>query len=91
MEIKERIENLIGVLKASIEPGFEEELQAIDELNSVAMHTYESFKDNGNILDVTLTPSKYEDVTILGIYIDYKISKVFLKSANINVDFQCIK
>lgn len=86
MELKERIENLIGVLKTSIEPKFEEEVKAIDELESIAIRASKEFKDR-NILEVNLTPSKYEDMSSLGIYIDSKVSKVFLKSANMDVDF----
>lgn len=86
MEIKERIGTLIGVLKSSIEPRFEEEAKAIDELESIAIHASQEFEDK-NILEVNLIPSKYEDMSVLGIYIDSKINKVFLKSANIDIDF----
>ena len=86
MGIKEKIEFLIGVLKTSTDTIFEEETKAIEELEKTAYHTYENFEDK-SILEVILTPSKYEEVFILGIYIDTKVSKIFMKSANVDVDF----
>lgn len=89
MGLKEKIEFLIGVLKTSTDQKFEEEWKAIEELESVALYTLEKFKGN-DTLKVNLTPSKYEDVFTLGIYIDPKTDKVFLKSANIDVDFSIL-
>lgn len=86
MELKEKIKSLIEVLKTSTDPKFEEEMKAIEELEKVAFHTYENFEDK-NILEVILTPSKYEAVFIFGIYIDTKVNKVFMKSVNVDVDF----
>lgn len=86
MELKEKIEFLVGVLKTSTDTIFEEEIKAIEELENTAFHTYENFEDK-SILEVILTPSKYEEVFILGIYIDTKVSKIFMKSVNVDVDF----
>ena len=86
MGIKEKIELLIGVLKTSTDQKLEGELKAIEELEKTAFHTYENFEDK-SILEVILTPSKYEEVFILGIYIDTKVSKIFLKSINTDIDF----
>ena len=86
MGLKEKIEFLVGVLKTSTDTIFEEEIKAIEELEKTAFHTYENFEDK-SILEVILTPSKYEDVFILGIYIDTKVSKIFMKSVNVDVDF----
>lgn len=86
MGIKEKIEFLIGVLKTSTDQNFDEEVKAIEELENTAFHTYQNFEDK-SILEVILTPSKYEEVFILGIYIDTKVSKVFMKSVNVDVDF----
>ena len=86
MGLKEKIEFLIGVLKTSIDQNFDEEVKAIEELEKTAFHTYENFEDK-SILEVILTPSKYEDVVMLGIYIDTKVSKIFMKSVNVDIDF----
>ena len=86
MGIKEKIEFLIGVLKTSTDQKFEDELKAIEELENIAFHAYLNFEDK-SILEVILTPSKYEDIFMLGIYIDTKVSKVFMKSVNTDIDF----
>lgn len=86
MGIKEKIEFLIEVLKTSTDQNFDEEVKAIEELEKTAFHTYQNFEDK-SILEVILTPSKYEDVFMLGIYIDTKVSKIFMKSVNTDIDF----
>ena len=86
MGIKEKIKFLIGVLKTSTDKKFEDELKAIEELENTAFHAYNNFEDK-SILEVILTPSKYEDIFMLGIYIDTKVSKVFMKSVNTDIDF----
>ena len=86
MGIKEKIEFLVGVLKTSKDQNFDEEVKAIEELEKTAFHTYQNFEDK-SILEVILTPSKYEDVFMLGIYIDTKVSKIFMKSVNTDIDF----
>ena len=86
MGIKEKIEFLIEVLKTSTDQKLEGELKAIEELEQTAFHTYRNFEDK-SILEVILTPSKYEEVFMLGIYIDTKVSKIFMKSVNTDIDF----
>lgn len=86
MGIKEKIEFLIGVLKTSTDQNFDEEMKAIEELEQIAFHTYQNFEDK-SILEVISTPSKYEEVFMLGIYIDTKVSKIFMKSVNTDIDF----
>lgn len=86
MGLKEKIEFLIGVLKTSTDQKFEEEMKAIEQLENIAFHTYEDFKDE-SILEVILTPSEYENIFMTGIYIDNNVSKIFMKSVNVDVDF----
>lgn len=88
MEIKERVKTLVGVLKTSTNLK-EDEVKAVEELESVALYTLEKFGDR-DALDINLTPSEYEDTFILGIYIDNKINKVFLKSTNTDIDFSIL-